>query len=254
MIEPAIAALVIAAFFFGGLVKGALGLGMPVVVLSVLAFVMPLWEAMAVFLVPGLISNIWQATNGPYLKPLIGRLWTFLLSAIIFTFVGVTITAGTKSQVMVVVLGVLLILYSLYALFGTRLPAPGRNEPWLSPVCGGVGGIFLGLSGLFLIPGVTYLETLRLPRDQFVQALGITFVTIILALASSMTTHQLLTWPLAILSTVGLIPVFAGLWLGRRLRHSISEEGFRKAFFVALIISGIYMIVRNWNEIAGGLA
>lgn len=253
MIDPTLAALVVTAFFLGGLVKGAIGLGAPVVVLSFLAYVMPLREAIAVFLIPGMASNIWQATNGPHLPALLKRMWSFLLAALVGIFIGVTIMAGTKSEIMVVVLGVLLIAYSLHALFGTRLPAPGRHEVWLSPACGGIGGVFLGLSGLFLIPGVIYLETLRMPRDQFVQGLGLTFVTIILGLGFSMTTHHLITWPLAILSMVGIFPIFAGLWAGRRLRHKISEEGFRKLFFIALIISGAYMIARNWSEITGGV-
>ncbi len=46
--------LVAAAFLVGGLVKGTIGLGLPVVVLTALVFVMPLRDAMAVFLVPGI--------------------------------------------------------------------------------------------------------------------------------------------------------------------------------------------------------
>lgn len=252
MIEPQIAALVVAAFFIGGFVKGAIGLGLPVVVLAALALVMPLREAMAVFLIPGIASNIWQATNGPYLPVLIKRMWSFLLAAIVGIFCGVTIMAGTKSDIMVIVLGSLLIIYSVYALVAPRVPEPGRHEKWLSPVSGATGGVLFGMAGLFIVPGLLYLEALRMPRDQFVQALGLTFVTITGTLAVSMTSHALVSWQLAVMSAVGLIPVFAGLWLGRRVRHRISEDGFRRLFFVALIVSGIYMIARNWEYVSGG--
>ena len=46
------------------------------------------------------------------------------------------------------------------------------------------------------------------------------------------------------MSALGLIPVFAGIWLGRRIRHRISEAFYRKLFFIALAITGIYMVVR----------
>lgn len=250
--DPLIVALAVSAFFVGGFVKGALGLGLPVVVLAALALVMPLREAMAVFLIPGIASNIWQATNGPYLPVLLKRMWSFLGAAVIGIFIGVTIMAGTRSEVMVVVLGILLILYSVYALVAPRIPEPGRHEAWLSPANGAVGGVLFGMAGLFIVPGLLYLESLRMPRDQFVQALGLTFVTITATLALSMSSHSLVSWSLAILSATGLIPVFAGIWLGRRVRHRISEEGFRKLFFVALIVSGLYMIARNWESISGG--
>lgn len=245
MPEPLTIMLVVAAFLIGGFVKGAIGLGLPVVVLAMLALVMPLREAMAVFLIPGVVSNLWQATNGPHLSVLLGRMWSFLAAAAIAIVIGVSVMAGTKSEIMALVLGVLLCIYSVWALFAPRPPEPGRHEGWMSPAAGAVGGIFFGMSGLFIIPGLIYLESLRMPRDQFVQALGLTFVTISATLALSMTGFRLVTWELAGLSLIGLIPVGIGLWTGRRIRHRISEERYRRYFFVALFVTGIYMIVRT---------
>jgi len=250
MIDPVAAALTVAAFLVGGFVKGAIGMGLPVVVLAALALIMPLREAMAIFLIPGIASNIWQATNGPWLRPLVGRMWTFLLGSIVAIVLGVWIMSGTKSQAMAAVLGALLIVYSLYSLLAPRLPAPGRHEPWMSPLAGAAGGVFFGMSGVFIVPGLLYLETLRMPRDQFVQALGITFITITGTLSVSMTAFGLVTWNLALMSCLGLIPVFAGIWAGRRIRHHISEDFYRRLFFIALALTGVYMIARNWESLA----
>ncbi len=248
MLDPQTVALVVAAFLIGGFVKGAIGLGLPVVVLAMLALIMPLREAMAIFLIPGFASNLWQATSGPWMRPLLGRMWSFLLAAIVAIVIGVTIMAGTKSEIMALVLGVLLCIYSVYALIAPRLPAPGRHEAWMSPLAGASGGIFFGMAGLFIVPGLLYLETLRIPRDQFVQALGITFLTITSTLAVSMTGHRLVTWELALMSAFGLIPVFVGIWAGRRIRHHISEERYRRFFFVALFVTGVYMVGRTWAQ------
>jgi uncharacterized membrane protein YfcA len=238
-------ALVVCAFALGGFVKGAIGMGLPVIVLALLALIMPLKEAMAIFLIPAVASNIWQASNGPYLPGLARRLWPFLLGAVAGIAVGVSILAGTRSDVMVTVLGVLLILYSSCSLLAPRLPPPGRHERWLSPVAGALGGVIFGMVGVFIVPGLLYLETLRMPRDEFVQGLGLTFVTISAALAVSMAGHSLVTGPLAILSVAGLVPVFAGIWAGRRVRHRISEAFYRRLFFLSLIATGIYMIART---------
>jgi uncharacterized membrane protein YfcA len=219
-----------------------------VVVLAILALIMPLREAMAIFLIPGFASNVWQATSGPWMRPLLSRMWSFLLAAIVAIFIGVTIMAGTKSDIMALVLGALLCVYSVYALIAPRLPEPGRHEAWLSPASGALGGVFFGMAGLFIVPGLLYLEALRIPRDQFVQALGITFLTITSTLAVSMTGHRLVTWDLALMSAFGLIPVFLGIWAGRRIRHHISEDRYRKVFFVALFVTGVYMVIRVWTQ------
>ncbi len=243
-------ALVVGAFALGGFVKGAIGMGLPVIVLALLALIMPLKEAMAVFLIPGIASNIWQASNGPYLPALARRLWPFLLGAIAGIAVGVSILAGTKSDTMVLFLGVMLILYSSYSLAAPRLPEPGGHERWLSPLAGASGGVIFGMVGVFIVPGLLYLETLRMPRDEFVQGLGLTFVTISAALAVSMAGFSLVTGELAILSVSGLVPVFAGIWAGRSIRHRISEAFYRKLFFLSLIASGLYMIARTTDAFA----
>jgi len=245
MLTPEIIAIVIGAFLLGGLVKGTIGMGLPVIVLAILVQVMPLREAIAVFLVPGVATNIVQAVSGPYLAGLVRRLWSYLGGAVIGIFGGVTILAGTRSEIMVAVLGGLLCLFSIHSLVAPRLPPPGRREVWMSPVFGAVGGLMFGMTGTFIVPGLLYLETLGLKRDRFVQALGLTFVTISATLAVFMTGYSLVTGDLAVLSAIGLAPVFAGFRAGRRIRHRIPEERFRKLFLGALFVTGVYMIVRT---------
>lgn len=243
-------AMVVCAFALGGFIKGAIGMGLPVIVLTLLAMIMPLKAAMAIFLIPGVVANVWQATSGPYLPGLIRRLWPYLLAAVMGIVIGVLTTADTPTETMVMILGVLLILYSVYSLAGPRLPMPGRHERWMSPLAGGLGGVVFGMVGVFIIPGLLYLEALRLPRDQMVQGMGLTFVTISSALALSMAGVNLVTGELAFLSALGLVPAFAGIWLGQRIRHRIPEAFYRKLFFIGLIFSGVYMVAKAGGAFA----
>ncbi|MEM1382917.1 MAG: sulfite exporter TauE/SafE family protein [Pseudomonadota bacterium] len=240
-----IAALVVAAFFAGGFVKGAIGLGLPVVVLPVLAVAMSLRDALAIFLLPAIFANLWQATNGPWLGTLVRRMWPFLGAAVLGILAGASVLAGSRSETMALVLGLLLIAYASYALLAPRLPEPGPREVWMSPAAGASAGVLFGMSGLFIIPGILYLETLRMPRDQFVQALGLTFITISLTLALAMARYSLVTVEHVVLAGVGFLPMWAGLWCGTRIRRRISEPQFRKLFFVALIVVGVYLIAKS---------
>ena len=115
----------------------------------------------------------------------------------------------------------------------------------MSPAFGGVGGLMFGMAGVFIVPGLLYLETLGMKRDRFVQALGLSFVTISGTLAIAMTGHSLITSDLVILSAIGLAPVFAGFWIGKRIRHRISEDRYRRYFFIALFVTGVYNVVRT---------
>ena len=75
------------------------------------------------------------------------------------------------------------------------------------------------------------------------QALGLAFTVATIALAVRLWNGAALsTAPLA-LSIVAVVPALAGMALGQRLRQRVSEETFRKGFFVMLIALGLHMTI-----------
>ena len=70
--------LVTATFLLAGFVKGALGLGLPTVSMGLLAVSMPPAQAIAIVIVPAIVTNIWQTFGGPYLRDIFRRLWPLL--------------------------------------------------------------------------------------------------------------------------------------------------------------------------------
>ncbi len=242
--EPAIVALVLGTFLLAGFIKGVIGLGLPVVALAFLGSTLGVREALTIMLIPGLVTNAYQALAGPALGDLIRRLWTFLGAACIGIWFGVAVLAGAKSETLILLLGVTLCTYCTVTFFRIEMPPPGKREPWLSPMMGGTGGLMFGMTGIMIVPGILYLQTLGLKRDVFVQALGLTFITITLALGTSLTGRGLMTQDLAWMSLAALVPTAGGLALGQRYRHHISEERFKRIFFVALFLIGLDMLRR----------
>lgn len=244
MWEPATVALILGAFFVAGSIKGLIGMGLPVVTLAILASTIGVRETLTVMLIPGIATNTWQALAGPAFRPLLRRLWAFLAAACLGIWFGTAILAVARSETLIALVGVTLTLYSAVALLRIEMPPPRRHEPWMSPLMGGLGGVMFGMAGNMIVPGILYLHALRLPRDTFVQALGITFVTITLALGTSLTGRGLMTQDLALMSAAALVPTVAGLALGTRYRHHISEARFRKIFLIALVVVGLDMLRR----------
>ncbi len=244
MWEPQTVALVVAAFFLAGAIKGLLGMGLPLVALAVLASTLGVRETLSVMLIPGIVSNAWQALAGPSFRPLLRRLWPFLAAACLGIWFGTSILATARSETLVAIVGVTLTIYAAVALLRVEMPPPGRHEPWMSPLMGGLGGVMFGMAGNMIVPGILYLNALRLPRDTFVQALGITFITITLALGASLTSRGLMTVDLGLMSALALVPMGLGLALGTRYRHHISEARFRRLFLLGLVLIGLDMLRR----------
>ena len=83
MWHPETLIFVFAVFLLGGLVKGVVGLGFPIVVLACLAAPLGLKEAMALLIVPGVVINIWQALAGGAFMPILRRIWSLLVASLL---------------------------------------------------------------------------------------------------------------------------------------------------------------------------
>ncbi|HUS56086.1 MAG TPA: sulfite exporter TauE/SafE family protein [Thermohalobaculum sp.] len=245
MWEPEIVAMVVATFLLAGFIKGVIGMGLPVVALAFLGSTLGVREALTIMLIPGLATNTYQALVGPAFGMLIRRLWSFLGAAYVGIWLGVAVLAGAKSETMIALLGITLCTYCAVTMLRVQMPPPGRREPWMSPLMGGLGGVMFGMTGIIIVPGILYLQTLGLKRDVFVQALGIIFVTITLGLGTSLAGRGLMTQDLVLMSLTALIPTAAGLALGQRYRHHISEERFKRIFLIALLVIGLDMLRRS---------
>ncbi|MFQ5626173.1 MAG: TSUP family transporter [Methyloligellaceae bacterium] len=141
-------------------------------------------------------------------------------------------------------LGFLLFLYGVHGLTSPQISPPGEWEVWLTPLVGALSGVAFGLTGTMMVPGVIYLQSLGFDRNTLVQSLGITFVALTLALGMSLSAHDLLPADLSILSLLAFLPAALGMIAGQRIRHRVSEDIFRKLFFWALPVAGLYMIIR----------
>jgi uncharacterized membrane protein YfcA len=235
--------IVCATFLFAGSVKGVVGLGLPTIALALLAATVGLREAIALMLVPSLVTNVWQGLAGGAFAPLVRRLWLLLLVACIGAWFGVGILAQADAALLTGLLGFMICGYAGFSLATPQITPPGRWEGLLSPAAGAIGGFVAGLTGSF-IPGILYLQALGLSRDQLVQALGISFTVLTVALAGAFTRQDLMTGDLWLLSAVAVAPAVVGMVIGQAVRRRLPEVLFRRVFFSALLLLGAYLAAR----------
>ena len=248
MFDPLIIAAVIATFVLAGLVKGIIGLGLPTVSLAALTVIIDMPTAMAVLLVPSFVTNLWQAAVGGHGLAILGRIWPFLLPATLTVWLGAEALTRLDPPYLAALLGLLLVIYGAAGLAGLRLAVPPRHEAWAGPLTGAANGLLTGMTGSFVVPGVMYLQGLGLSRDQLVQAMGITFTASTLALGLALRGNALLSLEQVQMSTAALPPALLGMALGQRIRKNLPETIFRRIFFTALLVLGLYIIA---NAMAG---
>ncbi len=238
--------LIGAVFMAAGLIKGVIGLGLPTVSLALLTATLGVKQAIALVLVPSLATNLWQALAGGALKDIVRRLWSLLAAACIGIWFGSALLARADAAFVAGLFGSLLCVYSGYSLATPQIRPPGRHESWLSPAIGLIAGAITGLTGSFVVPGILYLQALGLARDILVQAMGVVFVVLTVALGISLSGHGLLSTELGALSAAAVIPTALGMAAGQRVRRLLPEATFRKVFFCLLFGFGLYIAARSF--------
>ena len=231
-------------FLLAGAVKGVIGLGLPTVSLAVLAVALDLPTAMALLLVPSFVTNVWQGAVGGHGRDLLRRIWPFLLVAAVTVRLGASALTRVDFALLSSLLGLLLAAYAAANLLGLGFRVEARREKWAGPLAGFVNGVLTGMTGSFVVPGVMYLQALGLPRDALIQAMGMLFTVSTLALALSLQANDLLRTEHGALSTMALAPATAGMAAGQRIRERLSEQLFRRIFFLSLLALGAYLAAR----------
>jgi hypothetical protein len=80
-------------------------------------------QAVALLVIPSLVTNIWQFATGPAKLPIIRRLTSMMLFVCFGTVFGISFLTG-PSRWSSVALGAVLVLYALLALFLPKLTVP----------------------------------------------------------------------------------------------------------------------------------
>ncbi|RWF40596.1 MAG: sulfite exporter TauE/SafE family protein [Mesorhizobium sp.] len=230
-------------FLAAGLVKGVVGMGLPTVAMGLLAAAMPPAEAAALLLIPSLVTNLWQLFTGQSFGGLCKRLWMMMAGVVVGTVTGAGLLTGAHTMIASAGLGAALMLYALVGLAKAGFTTPARHEAWISPLVGVATGLVTGATGVFVIPAVPYLQSLRLGREDLIQALGLSFTVSTLALGFGLFRAGALASPTAQLtgSVLALAPALAGMVVGQALRQRMSVETFRTVFFAGLLALGAYL-------------
>ncbi len=237
-------ATAIVAFLAAGCVKGVIGLGLPLTAIAVLTTTIGLRDAIPLIVIPVLITNIWQASHGGALGRHFRRFWPLNLLLCAGTWVGTVMLFRIDPWILSLVLGVVIICFALINIFAVTMRVREGSEFWLSPAVGAFSGVLTGVTGSVGAPVAIYFQALGLGKEEFLQAISLSFFLAAMAWIPSLTSEAAFGFEIALTSTAALIPAFAGMWIGRRIRNHLSELYFSRGVFLFLIVIGLNLIRR----------
>lgn len=243
--------LIAAAFLLAGFIKGVIGLGLPTVSMGLLAVTMPPSQAIAIVIVPAIVTNIWQTFGGPYLRDIMRRLWPLMLGTVFGIWLNAGLLTGPYAPYGTVVLGTLLVIYAILGLSKLNFKVAPRDEKWIGGIAGVLTGLVSAATGVQVIPSMPFMQAIGMEKDELVQALGVFFTVATVALAFNLTTSGLLTAATALPGAVAMVASFAGMFIGQAVRTRMQPEVFRRWFLIAMILLGLYLAATAIIKIHG---
>lgn len=231
----------------GGFLKGATGVGAPVIGVPVLALVLGVPQAVAIFAVINFVSNIWQSwafrghlgTRRFYLG--------FAGAGAVGAALGSVLLVSLPIEALMLALSALVACYVVLRLarpdLGLRRPAGDR----LAAPAGFTGGILQGAGGLSAPVSLTYLNALGLERGEFVATISIYFMALSVLQVPALIYLGVLTAPLFKLSLLAAIPLFAAMPLGALVGRYVSKRVFDRLILILLALIAVQLA---WKALA----
>lgn len=235
-------AIVLAALAAGSIIKGATGLGLPIVALPVLAWVHDVPHAVAILALPIVATNLlqirttWTAT----------RQTAFLIPMMGFGFAGIAL--GTwlltllSADALSVCLGLMLLCYIALRVLNPTFTLATRTGMLLASPLGFAAGVMQGATGLCAAVGVPFIHSLGLPRRSMIFAVSVMFLgfalvqTVLLLTVGLIQLRHLAEGALALIPVALFMPV--GSWLGKRM----DRRTFDRLFLAILAVIGLGLV------------
>ena len=242
--DPIIIFIIILAVLGGGLVKGTLGFGMPMVALPIIAFVLPATTAMMLLCAPILLTNFLQIKFKEGVSSY--RFLPMFVSLIIGLIIGARLILEININTITQIIAFSIIFAALVNCFGIKIENINKSwEKTITILIGFGSGVLGGLSTFYGPPMLAYLVAANLPKEKFIRTVSTMYFIGSFPLYGSLIYYGFATKQDLIVSVALIIPAFIAQQLGTKIRDKINQKQFRICVLTTLIVLGFSLLIKT---------
>ena len=235
---------VLAIYCGAGVIKGAVGFGLPVTAAALLPFVVPVEMALGLNAIVIIYTNLLQVRLGRAYRDGLLAAWPIMAGMVVAVPIGAYFAAGLDGRNLLMLLGVFVLIFSGLSFFNPALRVPPSWRIKGGLLTGLVSGI---IGGLVSAPGPTYVPfvvAMQLPRAVYITALAYVMVMFGAMSAVSYAWVGLLRAEHVLPSVASIPAAVLGMFIGDRLARMLPVETFRRVVLVLLAGLAIMLIRR----------
>jgi uncharacterized membrane protein YfcA len=244
-LDLTILALASLTFFIGGMAKGAMGFGLPMIAIPVLTAFGSLPLALSIAVPPVVATNVWQLWKFRAHRDM-PFMYRFLALGVFGLFAGALVLKNVENAYLKIILGSLVLFYLIikHSKGGAKLSQTQRDK--LAPIVGFFAGMMHGATGLSGLVGTPFFHASGFSRPTFIFINSLMFIIFSTLHMPALAAVGLYQSSAMIMGIIVMIPAFAGLWLGSVLGAKLTVTLFPIFVQGMLIIAAILPI---WNGI-----
>ena len=227
----------------GGILKGATGAGAPILAVPLLAMVYDVPLAVAIFTLPNLMSNVWQAWHYRAHRAHPGLTWGFALAGAAGAGVGSAMLVSLSSDILMLVVAAVVFLYIGFRVARPHWALDLAVAARLALPAGFAGGVLQGAAGVSAPVSITFLSATRMDRSAFIATISIFFAAMSLVQIPLLAFWGVLTPPRALFSALAILPLLGTMPLGAALARRVSKAAFDRLILVLLGVIAVRLVL-----------
>ena len=233
------------AFALGGILKGATGAGAPIITIPVIAAFYDVRIAVIIMVIPNLLTNIGQLYQ--FRKTILPSFFTvsFALGGGIGAFLGTILLVSLPIKILTLSVAIIVIIYILLKIAVPSWKLVYGKAKKLVFIMGAGGGILQGSAGLSAPISITFLNSMKLDRNQFIPTISVYFGVMSIFQMPTLYYYDFLNIEIIILSIMSTIVLMCFMPLGSWIAKSISKETFDKVTLILLGFIALRIIYLN---------
>ena len=233
------------AFALGGILKGATGAGAPIITIPVIAAFYDVRIAVIIMVIPNLLTNVGQLYQ--FRKTVLPSFFTvsFALGGGIGAFLGTILLVSLPIKILTLSVAIIVIIYILLKIAVPSWKLVYAKAKKLVFIMGAGGGILQGSAGLSAPISITFLNSMKLERNQFIPTISVYFGVMSIFQMPTLYYYDFLNIEIIIVSVMSTIVLMCFMPLGSWIAKSISKETFDKVTLILLGFIALRIIYLN---------
>lgn len=239
------ALIMTAALAAGAVVKGATGMGLPLIALPVLTAAFGLQHAVGLMTIPLIVTNVWQVWRfrSEARSERLAFMPLFLVAGTVGIGLGTWALTALPERMLVLVLGLLLLAYIALRLLAPQWVLDTGTARRLGPAAGLGAGILQGATGISSPIGVTFIHAMTLSRDAHVFTVSAMFLLFSVVQLPALWTAGIMRPEWLLQGLLALIPILLFMPLGQWISGRLSRRAFDLMILIFLGVIGLTMVL-----------